>query len=152
MRLTPLTITAAKKFVSDKHRHHKSLVGALFALGAEHEGRLAAVVVVGRPKAWRLQDGATAEVVRLASDGTRNACSFLYAAAHRAATALGYSKLITYTLASEPGSSLRAVGWKPVKAVKGRSWSTPARPRTDKHPTTDKIRWEARSPSTPGGE
>jgi len=79
----------------------------------------------------------------VATDGTRNACSMLYGAAWRAAKALGYRKLITYTLASEPGTSLRAAGWSVVGEVRGRSWSCASRPRVDKHPLQDKLRWEA---------
>lgn len=96
---------------------------------------------VGRPVARGLQDGWTAEVLRLCTTGTRNACSFLYGACWRAARALGYTKLVTYTLASETGGSLRASGWRVVAEVKGREWTTPSRPRDPSHPQ-DRLRWE----------
>jgi hypothetical protein len=83
------------------------------------------------------------EVLRVATDGTANACSMLYGAAWRAARALGWRKLITYTLVSEPGTSLRAAGWRVVGVVRGRSWDCASRPRVDRHPTLDKQRWEA---------
>jgi hypothetical protein len=67
----------------------------------------------------------------------------LYAAAWRAAKAMGYRKLVTYTLASEPGSSLRGAGFRCVAEVRGRPWSCKSRPRDDNHPTKDKLRWEA---------
>jgi hypothetical protein len=89
-----------------------------------------------------MDDGFTAEVTRCCTDGTRNACSMLYRAAWRAARAMGYRKLITYTLAEEGGASLRASGWRIVGEVTGRSWSCPSRPRVDKHPTQGKLRWE----------
>jgi hypothetical protein len=98
-----------------------------------------AVAVVGRPVARALDDGLTMEVTRLASDGHPNACSMLYAAARRAAEAKGYRRGLTYTLASEGGASLRAVGWAKLWDVKGRSWDCPSRPRSDKHPTVDKV-------------
>lgn len=98
--------------------------------------------MIGRPVARALDDGLTLEVNRVATDGAKNACSALYGAAWRAARALGYRRLVTYTLATEPGTSLDAAGWKVVGQVTGRSWSCPSRPRDDKHPTTNKVRWE----------
>jgi hypothetical protein len=96
---------------------------------------------MGRPVARASNDGFTAEVTRLVSDGTPNACSMLYAAAARVARDLGYRRIQTYILASEPGTSLKGAGWTKDKDVKGRSWSCPSRPRTDKHPIEDKTRW-----------
>ena len=90
-----------------------------------------------------LQDGWTAEVTRLcALEGHPNACSMLYAAAWRACRALGYRRLITYTLASEHGGSVRAAGWREVGAAGGGSWSKPSRPRVDKAPLEQKTLWE----------
>ncbi len=93
----------------------------------------------GRPR----QDGQTLEITRLATDGTPNACSYLYGAAQRACAALGYTRLGTYILKSESGRSLRAAGWRQIGDVRGRSWSCPSRPRVDKHPTQDKLLFEA---------
>jgi hypothetical protein len=56
--------------------------------------------------------------------------------------AMGYRKIVTYTLASEPGTSLVAAGWKLIGERKGGTWNTPSRPRVDKHPTQKKLRWE----------
>lgn len=100
------------------------------------------VAIVGRPVARQSQDGLTAEVKRLATDGTRNACSILYAAAWRAARALGYRRLITYTLPEEGGASLRGAGWRCIGSAGGGAWSRRARPRVDLHPTQQKLRWE----------
>jgi hypothetical protein len=143
LRVTPITLAEARLFVDAHHRHHPAPQVGLFAAAAAGD-EVRAVVIVGRPVARALQDGYTAEVTRLcALPDTANACSMLYAAAWRACRALGYRKLITYTLATEPGSSLKAAGWRLVGEVKGRSWDTPGRPRVDKHPTLDKFRWEA---------
>jgi hypothetical protein len=143
IELCPVTLGEARSFVDQHHRHHPAPVGGLFAVGATDGESVVAVAIVGRPVARELQDGFTAEVTRLCSDGSRNACSLLYGAAWRACRAMGYRKLVTYTLASEPGASLRAAGWSVVAEVRGRSWSCTTRPRVDKHPLQAKLRWEA---------
>lgn len=142
LQLVPITISDAHEFVRQHHRHHRPSVSGLFAVAAARGDAIVGVAVIGRPVARGLQDGFTAEVTRLATDGTRNACSMLYGASWRAARALGYRRLVTYILATEPGTSLRAAGWKIVGAVKGRTWDCPSRPRVDRHPTQNKIRWE----------
>lgn len=146
LRLIPLPRDEANAFVEQHHRNHGSVVGHIFAIGAETSGSIVGVAIVGRPVARELQDGFTAEVTRLATDGTRNACSFLYGAAWRAARALGYRRLVTYTLQTEPGTSLRAAGWRVVGETRAGSWNRKTRPRVDKHPTQAKLRWEAPEP------
>jgi hypothetical protein len=143
LELVPLDRAEAQAFVREHHRHNAPPVCSKFQVGAARDGQVVGVCVVGRPVARALCDGWTLEVTRVCTDGTKNAPSFLYGAAWRAARALGYRKLITYTLESEPGTSLRAAGWRVVGEVKGRSWHTPSRPRVDKHPLQNKIRWEA---------
>lgn len=98
--------------------------------------------IVGRPVSRVRDDGWTLEVTRCATDGAPNAPSMLYASAWRAARAMGYRRLGTYTLRSEAGASLRAAGWRVVGEVAGRSWSCSSRPRVDLHPTEDKLLWE----------
>jgi hypothetical protein len=144
MIAVPISITDAREAVTQWHRHHPAPLSGLFAIAASTGAAtpICGVAIVGRPVARGNQDGWTAEVTRVATDGTKNACSFLYAACWRAARAMGYLRLGTYTLASEPGTSLRAAGWREIARVKGRSWDTPSRPRVDRHPTQDKIRWE----------
>jgi hypothetical protein len=101
------------------------------------------VAVVGRPIARALDDGFTAEVRRCCTDGAPNACSMLYRAAWRAVKALGYRKVITYTLPEEGGASLRASGFTLADAnAGGGRWNRPGRPATDTHPTGKKLRWE----------
>ncbi|MBO0750453.1 MAG: hypothetical protein J2O44_08505 [Porphyrobacter sp.] len=84
----------------------------------------------------------TLEVTRLCTNGHRNACSFLYGAAQRAAFALGYRRIGTYVLKSEPGTSLAAAGWKLIGETRGGSWSRPSRARADKHPLEPKLLFE----------
>ena len=98
--------------------------------------------MVGRPVSRMLQDGWTAEVTRVCTLGGKNACSMLYAACWRACRAMGYTRLLTYTLDTEPGTSLTAAGWTLVGSAGGGSWSRMDRPRVDRHPKQLKIRWE----------
>ena len=142
MTLTPISLSEANAFVALWHRHHKPVVGHKFSIGCEADGRLAGVAIVGRPVSRYLDDGKTLEVNRLCTDGTKNACSFLYAAAWRAARAMGYHKLITYILDTEPGTSLRAAGWKCVGQAGGLRWTGKRRPEVDLCPAQMKLRWE----------
>lgn len=143
MRLVPLDLAEANTFVAEHHRHHKPVVGHKFSLGAVLAEKIVGVVIVGRPVARMRDDGATLEVTRLCTDGTKNACSFLYGAAARAAFALGYTRIGTYILDTEPGASLRGAGWKLIGQRGGGSWNVPSRPRVDKHPTQGKLLYEA---------
>lgn len=143
LAICPITITAAKAYVAANHRHHRPPQGALFAVACHADNRLCGVALIGRPVARLLDDGRTAEVTRLCTDGTPNACSMLYGAARRAAAALGYRRLLTYTLASEPGSSLRGAGWSPTRITGGDTWNRPNRERCDSQSTEPKQRWEA---------
>jgi hypothetical protein len=133
----------ANAFVAQHHRHHIPVVGHLFSLGAVVGDKIVGVCIVGRPVSRHRDNGMTAEVTRLCTDGTRNACSFLYGAAARAAFALGFTKIGTYILASEPGTSLTAAGWRLIGERGGGSWSVPSRPRVDKPPTQTKLLFEA---------
>ena len=137
-----MTFAEAKVFIEEHHRHHPPPRGHIFSIAANDGENVVGVCVVGRPVSRIMQDGWTCEITRMATDGTRNACSFLYGKAWRAAQQLGYKRMITYTLETEPGASLRAAGWVTTKKVIGRSWDTPSRPRVDKHPLQGKLRWE----------
>lgn len=143
MKAVPIGWREAKEFVERVHRHHFSPQGWKFGLGAEKDGKLVGIVMVGRPVSRMLDDGFTAEVIRLATDGTKNACSFLYSRARQIAFAMGFTRIITYILESEPGTSLRAAGWRFVRDAGGGSWSRPSRKRTDKAPLEPKQLWEA---------
>jgi hypothetical protein len=134
-----LSVASANEFVRRHHRHHAPVQGCKFAIGAVDEtGTLRGVAITGRPVARLLDDGHTAEVTRLCTDGVRNGCSFLYAAAARVARAMGYVKILTYILESEDGVSLRASGWTYGGVCGGGGWDRPNRKRTDKAPTCKK--------------
>lgn len=144
LTVVPLPLDEANAFVIQHHRHHKPTVGHKFSIGvADEDGVIRGVAIVGRPVARMLDNGLTLEVNRVATDGCPNACSALYGAAWRAAKALGYRRLITYVLKSEPGTSVRAAGWRCLGERGGGSWSVPSRPRVDKHPLQTKMLWEA---------
>lgn len=142
LRLLPCDLDAANAFVASHHRHHKPVVGHKFSLSANNGEKIVGVVIVGRPVSRMRDDGVTLEVTRLCTDGARNACSFLYGAAARAAFALGYARIGTYTLPEEGGASLRGAGWKLIGERGGGSWSRTERPRVDTHPTQGKLLWE----------
>lgn len=143
LALTPITLREANAFVRAHHRHHGESRGCICCVAVAAGDAVVGVAIIGRPVARRLQDSWTAEVTRLCTDGTPHAASKLYGAAWRACRALGYRRLITYTLNTEPGTSLRAAGWRCVGEAGGGSWSCKSRPRVDKHPTQLKLRWEA---------
>ena len=148
LELRPITITGARALIAQWHRHNLPPVSALFAVAVGNP-EICGVATVGRPVARRLQDGWTCEITRVATDGTYNACSILYGACRRAAAALGYRRVFTYTLASESGASLRAAGFVVDTAVPARqTWSVPSRRRSqvdlfgsNRRPTEAKVRW-----------
>lgn len=143
LRAVPVSLAEANAFVSAQHRHHPPVVGHKFSIGAMLGESLVGVVIVGRPVARARDNGLTLEVTRLCTDGTKNACSFLYGRAARAAFSLGYAKIGTYTLPDEGGASLRATGWKLIGERGGGEWTTPTRPRDPmKSPTSQKWLWE----------
>lgn len=144
LTVVPIELREANEFIAAVHRHHAPVVGHRFSIGAVDEsGLLRGVCVVGRPVA-RLagHPREVAEVTRLATDGTYNACSILYAAAARACKAMGFRRIQTYTLPSEGGASLRASGWVCEGEAGGGQWKhTDGRPRRTDQPTEAKARW-----------
>lgn len=111
IEIKPTTLRFANAYVEKNHRHHGPVIGHKFSLAAYKEGKVIGVAIVGRPTGRFLDDGKTLEVTRLCTDGTQNACSALYSACVRKARQLGYKKIITFILQSEPGTSLKAAGW-----------------------------------------
>lgn len=142
LELQPITFNEACEFIMKYHRHHLPPQGWKFGIAVNNGEKVVGVITIGRPVARHLDNGWTLEVTRCCTDGTKNAASMLYGAARRAMWAMGYKRIITYTLASEKGTSLVAAGYKIVWEVKGRSWNCESRPRVDKHPTEDKTLWE----------
>lgn len=141
--ITPTSLREANAFVAAHHRHHRPARGCIACVAVSEGDVVRGVAIVGRPVSRMLDDGWTAEVLRVATDGARNACSMLYGASWRACRALGYRRLVTYTLPEEGGASLRAAGWRCIGEAGGGSWDRKGRPRVDLHPTQAKLRWEA---------
>jgi len=149
--IVPLTLKEARRFVAEHHRHNEPPIGHRFSIGLRRAGELVGVVIAGHPVARNADDGLTIELVRLTTTGDRNACSRLYGAACRAAAAMGYRLAITYPLADEPGSSLRASGFTEDGATEGHEgWKHTAGPRALDRPrlfdpplvpTGPKTRW-----------
>lgn len=141
LKIRPIDYKTAAQYVDDNHRHHSRPVGHKFSISCWDNDRLCAVAMVGRPVSRHLDDGNTLEVNRLCTDGTKNACSMLYASAWRAAKAMGYTKIITYVLASEPGTSLRAAGWICEGEAGGKRWTGKRSGRKPDWPEEKKTRW-----------
>jgi hypothetical protein len=142
LKIVPIFQKAAFAFIESYHRHHKKPVGSVFQIAVGDGIKINGVAIVGRPVARMLDNKFTLEVTRLCTDGTPNACSMLYAACWRIAKEMGYERLITYILNTEPGTSLKASGWTLIGERGGGSWSVPSRPRTDKHPLQKKLLFE----------
>ena len=147
LRVQPIDFAEACRFVRRLHRHHRPPVGSKLQLAVNDGGKVVGVVIAGRPVARMLDDGRTLEVTRCCTDGTRNACSILYAHAWKAAKALGYARMVTYTLPDEGGASLKAAGWKCVGEAGGGGWtrSELGRVRANDWPLETKWRWEVSS-------
>lgn len=143
LEIVPINFNEACEFVRLYHRHHKPPIGHKFSIGCSDGSAIVGVAMVGRPVSRHLDDGWTLEVNRLATNGTKNACSKLYGAVRRATVSLGYKRLITYILDTENGVSLSASGWKLIGMRGGGSWDVPSRPRVDTHPTQRKLLYEA---------
>ena len=109
--IKPITLKGANEYVINHHRHHSKVQGHKFSLSVWENDRLCGVAIVGHPQSRRIDNSNTLEVLRLCTDGTYNACSILYARCAKIGKDMGYSKIITYILESESGTSLKASGW-----------------------------------------
>ena len=151
LEIRPIILKDANAYVAQYHRHNLPTNGHKWSLACYDGDRLCGVAIAGQPVARMLDDGTTIEVRRVCTDGTYNACSKLYGACSRVAKEMGYRRIVTYTLESEPGTSLKASGWKCDGEAGGGSWNVPSRPREDtqitlfgeikKYPTEKKVRW-----------
>lgn len=144
----PVNLKEAQEFVSNFHRHNRAPKGYLFAVGASDGEQLVGVATVGRPVARQLDDGETAEVTRccVVATAPKGACSFLYARCWNAARAMGWRRMVTYTLQSESGASLRGAGWRVVAEVRARdpsNWQNRAGREWQPVVGQAKLRWEA---------
>ena len=142
LSIVPLELKEANAVVAAWHRHHYPTVGHKFSLGVVKDGRIVGACIVGRPVARHRNQRTTLEVLRLVTDGTKNACSILYAAAARAGQAMGYAHIQTYILETEEGASLRAAGWERTHRTPGAQWVHTAGPRREDQPTCDKWRYD----------
>lgn len=140
--IVPVSLAEANQFVLSHHRHHKPVVGHKFSIGCTDGEKIVGVAIVGRPVSRYLDNGMTLEVTRLCTDGTKNACSMLYAAAWRAARAMGYKKVITYILDTENGASVKAAGYKCIGQAGGLRWTGKRKPEVDLCPAQMKLRFE----------
>ena len=152
MNVRPITLRQANAYVAEHHRHNIPTTGHKWSIACYDGDRLCGVAICGQPVARRLDDGLTIEARRVCTDGTHNACSFLYGACARIAKEFGYKRIITYILETESGASLKASGWTMVQSSTGGAWDRPSRRRegsqltlfsdTPKYPTCCKCRWE----------
>ena len=152
MKIRPITLREANAYVAQNHRHNQATSGHKWSIACYDGDRLCGVAICGQPIARKLYDGLTIEIRRVCTDGTRNACSMLYGACCRVAKAMGYQRVITYTLQSEPGASLRASNFTDCGEAGGATWNVPSRPREvvqetlfgseRKYPDEKKRRWE----------
>lgn len=133
-----LTRDQANAHIVEHHRHHGRVTGHRFIVGAEVDGKLVGVAVVGRPRARLINQYKFVEVSRLCADGERNVCSFLYSRCSRIAKELGFRGVFTAILETEHGGSLLAAGWEYAYTTVGGSQDRPSRRRVDKSPTLPK--------------
>lgn len=149
LRVIPVTIGEARRFIEAHHSHHHAPVGGLFACGVAIDGRLCCVAIVSRPVARMLDaQGSIAEVTRLASDGTRHAASMCLAAVTRAALALGWRRLVSYTIIGETGVTYLAAGWR-ITGLSGGGDGWLSRDRAPSMQPGAKVRWESGPDAAP---
>lgn len=141
LELEPISLRDANAFIAKHHRHHPGRRSCRFAVAVRRGRRMVGVAIAGNPVSKALNDGRTLEVSRSCTTGAKNANSMLYAACWRAARAIGYRRMITYTLPEESGSSLRAIGMRQDGMTEGRPWSRPKRPRPTLYTVGPKVRW-----------
>lgn len=143
LHIVPMSLEEANAFVLENHRHHNSVTGHKFSVGiSDDDGNVRGVAIVGRPVSRMTDNGWTLEVNRCCTDGVANGCSMLYRACWRAAKAMGFTRLITYTLQEEGGGSLKGAGFRLVGERGGGTWHRRERPRVDTHPLQTKWLWE----------
>ena len=142
LEIVPIRQKEAMYYVDQYHRHHKAPRGSIYQLAVSDGVKIVGVAIIGRPVSRNLDNGLTLEITRLCTDGTKNACSKLYASAWKVAKGLGYKRLVTYILNSENGASLKASSWLEVGRAGGGTWDRKERPRVDQAPTQQKIRFE----------
>ena len=148
MNVVCLNLKDANAFVTEHHRHNKKVQGHRFSIGCVVNEYLVGIAIVGRPVARKLDDGVTAEVTRLCvlEDAPKNTPSFLYRASWRVWSALGGQRIVTYTLESESGASLKGAAFKQVAVSpawkEGKGWTSRSGGTWQPVHSEGKIRWE----------
>jgi hypothetical protein len=140
MKIVPITFRYAQQFVKDYHRHNPNVVGCKFAIGCQGDDGIVGVAICGRPVSRYLDDGKTLEINRVCTNGAANACSMLYGACCRIAKEMGYERVITYTLQSETGASVKASNFICDGEAGGTHW-TGKRDKGQNIPNEMKVRW-----------
>jgi hypothetical protein len=142
IKVIPLELKEANVFVAENHRHHDPVKRDKWRFGVvDDTGKIIGVLHAGRPLSRYLCDGKTIEILRCCSDGTPNLCSFMLGRARKIAKTMGYSKIISYILDTESGTSYKAAGWHKEADVRGQSWHSEKRPRQTTAPVCNKQRW-----------
>jgi hypothetical protein len=148
LKVKPVTLRVANNLVTNFHRHNKKVQGHRFSLAATYENEIVGVAIVGRPIARKLDDELTAEITRVCVLDTapKNTCSFLYGRCWRVWQQMGGLRMITYTLQSESGSSLKAGDWKIMGETQdwkaGKGWTTRKNREWQQVHSEKKYRWE----------
>ena len=146
LKIRPCTLKQANELVASIHRHHKPCVGHRFSLACYDDDKLVGVVICGRPVARMCDAYGTLEILRCATDGTANVVSKLYGAVCRAADAMGFHTVQTYTLPEEGGASLKASGFQFLGEAGGGQWVHTHGPRRTDQPTGTKWKWAKEFP------
>ena len=151
--IKPISLRDANKFLIQHHRHHKAVVGCKFAISIRQNDIIKGVAICSRPVSRHIDDGNTLEISRVCVQDFVNVCSMLYGACARIAKYMGYSKIQTYILVSEPGISLKASGWlMEADNVGGKQWNSSGKMKRtntnvdlfgteEKYPSELKQRW-----------
>jgi hypothetical protein len=147
--IRPIELDDANAFVRRHHRTHKPVVNHRFSIACYSGSQLVGVAIVGRPISKAYDKLKNIEVLRVCTDGTKNACSKLYGAAARIAQEIGYEFIRTYTAEHESGVSLKASGWTEEGRTRGGQWDHKDEPpvlfggpnRSTETPSGPKRRW-----------
>ena len=147
LSIIPLSLKEANEFVTKYHRHNKKCAGHKFSIGAVYKNEIVGVVIVGRPVARKLDNRFTLEINRncVLDTAPKGTCSFLYSRAIKIWQTMGGKKIITYTLETESGSSLKAVNFNKETTVqtfkKNTGWTTRTNRIWQEVQATPRIRW-----------
>jgi hypothetical protein len=126
--IAPIPLSVANDFVKKYHRHNDERKIHKFSLGlykkSEDKDILIGVAICGSPTGISYNGKSFLEVYRVCVTEANNSCSMLYGRCTRIAKELGYEKLITYTLKTEPGTTVKASGFElETDEAGGKKWT-----------------------------